>query len=81
MDAPGNPLEGLVEFLSELEVRGIHYDLASYRAGAIMVKVAVPGERWEVEYFADGQIEVEVFRSVGMRGGESLPQLLSENAS
>jgi hypothetical protein len=29
-----------------------------------MVDVAVPGQRWEVEFFADGSIEREVFESL-----------------
>ena len=30
-----------------------------------MVRVTLPGERWEVEFFDDRQPEVEVFRSDG----------------
>ena len=30
-----------------------------------MFTIAVPGERWEVEFFSDGSIEVEVFLSNG----------------
>jgi hypothetical protein len=76
----GEPMEKLVAFLAELDVRTIHYDLASHREGAIMVKVAVPGELWEVEYFADGTVEIEIFRSVGMFEEEELVRLLSENS-
>ena len=49
-----------------------------------MVLVAVPGERWEVEFFADGEIEVEIFRSTesGVVGGDeaqaSLRHLLDD---
>jgi hypothetical protein len=35
-----------------------------------MVLVTVPGERWEVEFFADGSIEVERFISNGEICGE-----------
>jgi hypothetical protein len=28
-----------------------------------MVEVHVPGARWEVEFFADGHVEVEIFQS------------------
>ena len=35
-----------------------------------MVEIVVPGERWEVEFFGDGQVEVEVFKSPGIIGGE-----------
>ena len=36
-----------------------------------MVEIAVPGERWEVEFFADGTVEVERFVSEGGICGES----------
>jgi hypothetical protein len=35
-----------------------------------MVVVAVPGERWEVEFFPDGSIETERYRSDGQIGTE-----------
>lgn len=31
----------------------------------IVVEVSVPGERWEVEFFEDGHLEIERFRSDG----------------
>jgi len=41
-----------------------------------MVEVAVPGERWEIELHADGEIGVEVFKSVGgIQGSEALEDL------
>jgi hypothetical protein len=55
----------LLDFLVKLDDRKIHYTLAHHREEAVMVFVAVPGERWEVEFFADGHVEVEVFKSVG----------------
>ncbi len=46
-----------------------------------MVKVAVPGEHWEVEFFASGEVEVEVFRSDGnIQSEEALAKLLRENS-
>lgn len=56
-----NNLEELLRFLSELEKRKISYRLEHNRAEALMVLVAVPGERLEIEFFADGNIEVETF--------------------
>jgi len=49
-----------------------------------MVEVHVPGARWEVEFFADGHVEVEVFKSAGgvLRHAEAesaLQQLLDED--
>jgi hypothetical protein len=47
-----------------------------------MLLVAVPGERWEIEWFEDGHLEVEVFRSSGEMGDRTdlstLFQKLSE---
>lgn len=48
--------------------------------GAIMIEVAVPGERWEIDVLANGAIEVERFRSeVGVHDfdTEALRRLLS----
>ena len=58
-------LSKLTDFLGQLESAKIHYTLASVREGAVMVGVTVPGERWEIEFMADGDIEVEVFKSNG----------------
>ena len=60
-----DPLEQLLAFLATLTARHISYSLAAYRADAIMVQAAVPGERWEVEFKTDGLVDVEVFRSDG----------------
>ncbi|WP_216595229.1 hypothetical protein [Cylindrospermum stagnale] len=37
-----------------------------------MVNVAIPGQRWEVEFFADGSVEVERFISSGEVAGEDV---------
>lgn len=54
----------LLEFLNELENRKIYYRLNKVR-DSLMVEIAVPGQRWEVEFFADGSIEIEKFVSEG----------------
>ena len=41
-----------------------------------MVEAAIPGERWVVEFFADGHVEVERFRTV--EGVSSDPALLQK---
>jgi hypothetical protein len=68
MSAP--PFRKLTMFLKQLEQEHIHYTLASHRDGAIMVLVTVPGERWEIEFFEDGSIDVERFISNGEICGE-----------
>jgi len=69
-------LQKLLDFLLKLDEHSIFWTLARPRNEAIMVQISVPGEYWEVEYFADGQIEVEVFRSsTGIEGEEALTRL------
>ncbi len=70
----------LFGFLSELEAKKIHYKLNKVRE-AVMVEVTVPGERWEVEFFADGNVEIEKFVSCGEIFGESEIKTLFERFS
>ncbi len=68
-----NPLQKLLDFLTELDNRQIFHRLSRVRPETILVEIAVPGERWEVEFFADGKVEVEVFGpSHGIIGGEEV---------
>ena len=73
-------MQRLLDFLSALDERKISHKLTRVRPEAIMVEIAVPGERWEVEFFAEGHVEVEVFGlSPGIIGGEeSLQRLFDE---
>ena len=76
-----SPFDKLTTFLKQLEGAHLHYTLASHRDDTIMVLVTVPGERWEIEFFGDGSVEVERFRSHGEIGGEeSLQELLTTYA-
>jgi hypothetical protein len=71
----------LVAFLDKLEQQRISYTLAHYREDALMVLVAMPGERWEIEFRSDGSIEVEKFLSSGeIHGAESLGELFARYA-
>ncbi len=70
-------LQRLLAFLATLTEGSIQYSLTSVRSDALMVQVAVPGERWEIEFKADGSIEVEVFRSSGeIEDASALQRLL-----
>lgn len=72
----------LPDFIRRLDTNGTHYTLTSVREGAIMVQVALPGERWEVEFFEDREPELEVFRSDGeIRGIEALMELVAKRQS
>jgi hypothetical protein len=72
-------MKNILNFLNSLELRKIHYILEHNRGETVMVSIAVPGERWEVEFFEDGHVEVEVFKSNGeITGLESVKRLLDE---
>lgn len=64
-DTATNSFQQLLDFLRRLETHKLHFFLEHNRGEAIMVLITVPGERWEVEFFADGGIEVEVFGGSG----------------
>jgi hypothetical protein len=62
--------------IRELDATRTHYSLTSVREGAVMVEVAIPGERWEVEFFEGRELEIEVYRSDGtIFGPEKLGEL------
>ena len=65
-----NGFDRLILFLQNLEKQAIDYSLAHHRDEAVMVIVAVPGERWEIEFLSDGSVEVEKFVSNGEIAGE-----------
>lgn len=73
------PMHKLLTFLARLEQAHLAYRLEHIR-DSIMVEVAVPGERWEVEYFEDGHIEIERFISSGeISNDEGLLDFLMNN--
>ena len=69
-------MERMLEFLAQLRMEDVHHSLAQARTEAIMVVVHVARERWEVEFFADGSIDVERFVASGdVRDGTHLREL------
>jgi hypothetical protein len=62
---PADTYQRLLDFLARLRAAGVHFELTQIRPETIAVEVAVPGQRWEVEFFADGSVEIERFRSSG----------------
>jgi hypothetical protein len=66
----------LHDFLRELDETRTYYRLTSVRDGAVMVEVALPDERWEIEFFDDRDPEIEIYRSDGkIFGAEKLSEL------
>lgn len=55
----------LNDLLNKLEERHIFYRLSKIRSESIMIEVAVPGQRWEIEIMEDGTMEIEKFLSDG----------------
>lgn len=65
-------LDAVLSFVAELEEHNAAYRLSVVRPEAMMVEVAVPGERWEIEFHRSGEIEIERFRSSGEVGGSDV---------
>jgi hypothetical protein len=72
-------MDDLLGFLNRLEKAKINYSLGHNRNETIMVLVAVPGERWEVEFFSDGNVDIEIFKSHGeMKDKSEIERLFEE---
>ncbi len=71
-------LTAAAAFGRELHRRHVLFELHIVRDEALMLSVALPGERWEIEFFDDGRIEVERFVSRGVgEAPDALTQLLA----
>lgn len=75
-------LETAAQLVSELDEQRAEYKVLIDRPQAIMLLVYLPGQRWEIECFDDGHIELERFISEGAASevrelGEIMPELLS----
>jgi hypothetical protein len=74
----GNAEDGvfrrLLDFLNQLDRVRIFYKLDHTRPDSVMVGISLPGWHWEVEFMADGSLDIERFRSVA--GVENDPRLL-----
>jgi hypothetical protein len=74
-------MKELFDFLDQLESRKIYFTLSRIR-DSVLVEVSVPGERWEVEFFADGSVQVEKFKSEGIiYDGSELNVLFAEHSN
>jgi len=66
-------------FLEELKKRHIYFKLDTDREETVMVMVFVPGQYWECEFFEDGHLEVEIYKSDGkILGEEALKTLYAD---
>ena len=58
--------------LAKLDAAKIYYTLDKTRDETVMILAQVPGRHYEIEVFADGEIEVEIYKSSGEIGGQEL---------
>jgi hypothetical protein len=73
------PLTVLLEIVRRLRQSNIHCQVAQYRDDALSIEAVVPGQRWEIDVFVDGTVDVEVFRSDGVMYDEDrLDALIAE---
>jgi hypothetical protein len=71
-----NVFNKLLTFLNHLDQQKINYQIAHHRDEAVMITVAIVGERWEIEFLDNGDIEVEKFISNGeIQGEQALKEL------
>ena len=77
-----NSFQKLLDFLNRLDESALTYTTTHDREDTMMVTVCAPGERWEVEFYEDGNVEVEVFYSnsaeEGLEGEEALERLFAD---
>ena len=71
----------LTDYLDRLDAADIHYTLTSVREGSVLVGVTLDGERWEIEFRSDGDVEIEIFRSDGEVHDESMLDELFRRAA
>ena len=70
----------MMDFINRLESKNIWYRLAHNRVDALNVEVYVPGAHWEVEFFPDGTVEIEIFQSDGtIHNEQKLEELFGDN--
>src|SRR5438552_5273643 len=69
----------LIDFLRRLHAAKVPHTLTDHRHDAVTVLAFAPGEYWEIDFLADGEIDIERFRSQGVHEGpDSSESLLDQ---
>ena len=78
-----NMFEVFKNIKAQLDAANIYYDTRSYRDDAFSFLVSVPGEYWEIDVREDGSVDIEVFRSEGLKDDPmtSIEQLIEDHKS
>jgi hypothetical protein len=69
-------MDKLFAFCAALDKVRARYDVSVVRGDAVMVALMTPGVYVEVEFFADGTVQIERFRSDGVQ--QAAPAALEE---
>ncbi len=78
-DSPGEKYGRLLDFLNRLDAAHLAYSLRHTRPDSLMIDLALPGWRWEIEFMSDGSIDIERYKSVaGVENDEGLLDALLE---
>lgn len=77
-----NAFKKLTDFLDKLTQHKIYFTLGYIREEGILVQVVAPGQRWEVEFFVDGSVEIERFigMNIGIEDESALKELFDNFA-
>lgn len=71
----------LLQFIRDLEARRIHFKLKHNRLDpahdSLMLTLTIPGRIWEIEFFDDGDVEIEKYKSEGPVEGTTAKTILS----
>ncbi len=71
-----------IAVLNQLQQQKIDYKISHHRDEAVMITVSLVGERWEIEFLENGDIEVEKFISNGeIKGEEALKELFERETA
>jgi hypothetical protein len=60
----GEVFERVLDFLNRLDEAHTFYALGHTRPNSLMVSIFLPGWHWEVEFMANGSVDVERYASV-----------------
>ena len=72
----------MMRIIASLENHGIWYRLDKFgtETDTIMITIAIPGERWEIEVDQAGEVYIEKFRSDGsIYPEDELERMLEED--
>ncbi len=69
-----NGMQKFLDFIAKLKEAKIHYTLGCER-DAVMVAIVSPATYYEIEFFADGDIEVQTFGPAGDVQKTTLPEI------